>query len=138
MNLLDMNLDDFADLPEFLVPPPGTYNLLLKSMEIKTINEKTAIEINFSILSTVELVNAEDTAPTEGGAFSTLYIMDNEFGQGAFKAATANLKEALGVNTPRELIESSAGSEVVAVITNRKDKKDPSKVYIKLVDMFLA
>lgn len=136
--LLDNDLDSFADMPEFVTPPAGVYTLNIVKMEAKTINDKPVMQINFKVLETAELTNAGDTPVDAGTPFNVSYFLNSDFGQGALKKVTANIKEALGVRTTRELMEACQGMEVSAVLSNRKDKNDATKVYVQVVEMFPA
>lgn len=135
-SLLDADLDSFADLPEFVVPPAGTYNAIIKEISTKAINNKPVVEIKFTIVETVELNDPASTPVTDGCEVSQAFFMDSDFGQGALKKVLANIKEALGTNSLRELIEASAGFEVTMITKTRKDKNDDTKLYFQVVDMF--
>jgi len=135
-SLLDADLDSFADLPEFVIPPAGTYNATIKSMETKEINKKPVVEIKITILETIELNDPADTPVDAGVEVSQAFFLDSPFGQGALKKCTLNVKEALGVNTMRELMEACPGFEVTVLTKTRKDKNDETKLYFQIVDMF--
>lgn len=134
-SLLDSNLDDFADLPEFVTPPSGTYTTKV-NFSTKVVNDKPGIEVKLTILAVNELNNPEDTPPADGSVASQFFFMDNEFGQGAFKKCTANLKAATGSVTIRDIITNCDGMECVTVTSTRKDKNDKEKLYLNIKDMF--
>jgi hypothetical protein len=50
-SLLDSNLDDLADLPEFKVPPAGAYNAVILRIEEKSIGSHPAVEMSVVLLS---------------------------------------------------------------------------------------
>ena len=47
--LFAMSLDDLADLPSFETPPAGAY-ILDVSCDVKTINDKPAVEASFIVV----------------------------------------------------------------------------------------
>jgi hypothetical protein len=126
-NLLDMNLDDLADLPEFIVPPAGAYQATIISMESKKIGDHPAVEIKFRLNSVEELSDVSETPPAAGTECSTSFMTDNEFGVGALKAVLKPLAAHFSTTTPRETMAASAGAEVLLVTKVRKGKKGTDK-----------
>lgn len=122
-SILDANLDDLADLPEFASFPAGVHRCTV-SLTKKEINSKPAIEVKLTAIETVELSKPEEDKPVNAGQVSSAaYFLDNEFGQGAFKKLVAPLAASLGVSSLRELLEQAEGTEVEAVTAFRKNKK---------------
>jgi len=121
--LLDANLDDLADLPEFLVPPAGAYNATVLSAEEKKIGDHPAVEIKFKLNATIELASASDTPVADGTETSISFMLDNEFGVGGLKAALAPMKAALNTNSARETMEACKGLEIMLVTKVRSGKK---------------
>lgn len=122
-SILDANLDDLADLPEFASFPAGVHRCTV-SLAKKEINSKPAIEVKLVAIETVELSKPEEDKPVNAGQVSSAaYFLDNEFGQGAFKKLVAPLAASLGVSSLRELLEQAEGTEVEAVTAFRKNKK---------------
>lgn len=122
-SILDANLDDLADLPEFASFPAGVHRCTV-SLTKKEINSKPAIEVKLVAIETVELSKPEEDKPVNAGQVSSAaYFLDNEFGQGAFKKLVAPLAASLGVSSLRELLEQAEGTEVEAVTAFRKNKK---------------
>lgn len=125
--LLDANLDDLADLPEFANFPAGVHRCTL-SMEKKTINDKFAIEVKLTGIETVELSFPDTDKPiTVGQVSNATFFLDNEYGQGAFKKLVAPLAAALGVSSLRDIIDACAGTEVEAVTAYRLGKAKPGE-----------
>ena len=54
--VLARNLEDIADLAEYVAPPPGVYSLLISSVAQKEINDKTAIVVEYDILDCGDVV----------------------------------------------------------------------------------
>jgi hypothetical protein len=128
-SLLDATLDDLADLPSFKPFPVGAHKALA-SFDTKEINGKAAIELNFKYVEAVELADPAEEAPKAGDTSSTMFMLDNEFGQGNFKKCAQPFAEAMGFKTMREVVEGVKDVECILVSGQRKDKNDPDKVYL--------
>ena len=126
--LLDMNLDDLEDLPEFKSFPAGGYKLGV-SLKAKTVNDKPAVEMSLKMLEVIELADTSLEPPKEGDESSILFFMDNEIGRGKMKEACKPI--AVALNTPKltELVEQCQDVEVMAILTTRPDKEDKDKIY---------
>ena len=121
-SLLDSNLDDLADLPEFVVPPAGAYNATILSFEQKKIGKHDAVEAKFRLDATVELASATDAAVKDGTECGVAFMLDNEFGVGGLKAVLKPLQVALGTSTARQTMESAKGMQVLLVTKVRSGK----------------
>lgn len=126
-DLLDANLDDLADLPEFGVFPAGVHKVVI-SWEQKTVNNHPSIELKMKAIETEELSNPEDTPLTAGAEGSVLFMLDNEFGQGKLKQIIKPLAGATGQGQLRGIIEASNGMEV-SVVTKVRQNKDRTQSY---------
>jgi Cys-tRNA synthase (O-phospho-L-seryl-tRNA:Cys-tRNA synthase) len=122
-NLLDMNLDELADLPEFVVPPAGAYQATLLSFESKKIGDHPAIELKVRFDVVEELADKTEAAPAVGTESSVSYMLDNEFGVGALKALLKPLAAHFSTATANETMAASKGAQVLLVTTVRKGKK---------------
>lgn len=140
--LLDANLDDLADLPEFASFPAGVHRATLDITK-KEINNKPMMEIKLTGIETVELSKPEEDKPiTAGQVSSALFDLTNEFAQGNFKKLISPLAAALGVTSIREIIEQATGTEVEAVTAFRKGKAKPGEteipVYFEIKKILMA
>lgn len=129
--ILDVTLDDLEDLPEFKVFPPGAHRVSV-SLEVKEINKHPAIELSMKLLETLEMADPQEDPMEPGTECSTAYMMDNKFGQGAFKEVTKAIGASLGTSSLREIVEATKDLECVVITTIRKDKNDPDKKYINI------
>lgn len=130
-SLLDTSLDDVADLPEFVTPPPGFYKLTLKKLEQKAINDKPALIFHYAVVETLELVNpTNDKVAGEGKSeFSESFFLNNENGLAYAKKSLAPLAAHFGVKTVREIIAACEGGlEIAATVKNRANK-DKTALY---------
>lgn len=136
-SLLDANLDDLADLPDFASFPAGVHRATI-AIQQKTVNDKPGMEVSLTGIETVELSKPEEDKPISAGQVSSaLYFLDNEFGQGAFKKLIAPLAANLGVSSIRDLIEQCKGMEVEAVTSYRTNKKT-GDTYFEIKKLIIA
>ena len=126
-DILDSQLDDLADLPEFSVYPAGSHKVTIK-WESKKVNEHPSIELQMKAIETVELANPTDTPLAAGAEGSVLFMLDNEFGQGALKALMKPLAVETGATSISAIMEATNGMEVT-VITNVRQNKDKTQSY---------
>lgn len=134
--LLDSNLDDLADLPEFAVFPSGTHKVTVKFSE-KEINNNPYVEMGMKVVETVELANpAEDTPLKPGTEGSCLFSLTNEFGQGSLKKILSVFAAACGTASLRDTMAAADGMEVCAVVKTKADKKDPSVMRMNVNKVF--
>lgn len=136
-DILDSSIDDLADMPEFAIYPAGVHRVLLK-LESKEVNKHPAIEAKMVAIETVELADASDTPLADGAEGSSLYMLDNEFGQGKFKVLAKELAAALGVSKISEVIEATAGGIEVVVVTKVRHNKDKTQSYTEITKVSLA
>lgn len=132
--LLDSTLDELADLPEFKNFPAGAYNGTIE-LQVKKMGDNTGVELKFTNQEVVELSDAatpEADIPAPTATTSVGFLLNNEFGQGAFKEVLKSLKEGLNLaegTSNREIMEAAKGASVMCVFTLRKDKNDAEKKY---------
>lgn len=139
-NLLDCTLDDLADLPSFKPFPAGAHRvtLSLETDDISKRMKKPCVEANLTLIETVELADPntpEGEVSKEGDTANTLFMLDNEFGQGALKAIAKPLGEALGCSSLREVVEQSKDVECLVITKIQVDKKDSDKKYLKISEL---
>lgn len=123
-SLLDSNLDDLADLPEFVVPPAGAYNATILSVEEKKIGDHPAVEAKFKLMETMELASASDAPVAPGTECGVSFMLDNEFGVGGMKAFLKPLQVALGTSSARETMAGAKGMSIMLVTKVRSGKGD--------------
>lgn len=127
-SLLDANLDDLADLPEFGTYPPGVHRVVIK-WENKEVNGHPSVELGMTAVETEELSNPGADQPLKAGdQGSALYMMDNEFGQGSLKKTIKPLAAVTGLSSLRAIMEATNGMEV-SVVTRIRQNKDKTKSY---------
>jgi len=133
-SLLDATLDDLEDLPSFQPFSAGAHRVLA-SMELKEINGKSAIELSFKMLETLELANPNDEPPKANDTANTMFMLDNEYGRGNLKKVATPLGAALGATSIREIVEQTKDIECVILSSVRVDKNDPDKKYLQVKEL---
>jgi len=134
-SLLDSTLDDLEDLPSFDNYPPGVHKVLA-SLNMKEINGKDAVTLDFKAIETIELVDAAKTEAIKAGDGSNiLFMLDNEYGRGNLKKTLAAFAETAGSRVNREIIEQTKDVECLIITSLRKDKNDPDKFHMNLKEV---
>lgn len=134
-DLMDASIDDLADMPAFEVPPKGHYKLMV-SLERKTVNEKPCIEAKCVVQETLELASQNDKPMENGGKFSQLFMMDNEFGQGAFKLFIQPIAAGLNLGGQKmgAVVAAVQNVQIACTVKHRADKQDKERIYALLVN----
>jgi hypothetical protein len=138
--LLDTDLSQVADLPEFYTPENGVYLATIDSIVTSTKTNKTGEYVDATIKYTLHANLDEAGTPVPDNAMNTeSYNLSNaEFGLPKFKKITGAIATALGTTNLRAVIEGAAGMQVVITVKNRKDKADKDRVYFSVAELALA
>lgn len=133
-SLLQGTLDDLADMPEFKNFPAGTHRCRIFISQ-KEVAGHPSFELLMKHMETLELTDPTQTPPAPSDEASTLYMMDNELGQGSFKKLLKSLVEGgiTGANVS-ELIQNANNSECL-VVTGLRKKKGTTKEYMDVVEL---
>lgn len=143
-SLLDRNLDDIEDLPEFKTFLPGAHKVKItwerKDIEKTVDSQKKKVphmQLNCEYIELLEHADSKDDekASKAGDKCNTAYDLTNEFAMGALKKATKTLGDHLGIQSLKEIIKATNGFEVVLVCKNRKDKNDATRFYLQVEDL---
>jgi len=100
--------------------------------------KKLCVEANLTLLVTVELADPnthEEELSVEKDTANSLFMLDNEFGQGALKAIAKPLGEALGCSSLGEVVEQTTDVECLVITKVQIDKKDKDKKYLKITEL---
>jgi hypothetical protein len=136
-DLLDANLDDLEDLPEFKPFQPGAHKVVA-SFEEKTINDQQAVELSFKLIETLELSDPQAEVDAPGMECSMAFFLENEFARGNLKKCALPFGAALGLGTIREIVEGVKEVECLILTTLRKDKNDPDRFYLNVKEIQVA
>lgn len=128
--MMDDTLDSVPDMPDFMNPPNGLYNLKSMSAKIEQYTSKakdgkpavsgTRIRLTSSVVQTVELEAGQVPVP-DGTLFSETF-QGTEEGLGYFKARAIkilNVEDVKGVPL-REILSSLEGADYQAKIVTKK------------------
>jgi hypothetical protein len=128
--LVETNIDNIADLPEYINPVPGTYIVGVDKAEVKDMDtDKPYIHVGLLYKATQEQTG-EQAEYAEGSPLGFRYY--GELGIKRFKKHFQPVFEATSSTTISELLDRMSGMELGIVTTQRKDKDDPEKKYTDL------
>lgn len=137
--VLGKNLTEIEDLPNYVAPPPGVYKLMINSCGEKTVNEKTAIVVDYTVLELKSLNNGQED---QEEASKIVYGKDKlseafYFNQadrietvlGVLKKKFGGLGSLFGTTNLLEILQKLPNTTVEAQLTRRQDEHDKSKFY---------
>lgn len=133
-DLLDAQLDDLEDLPEFKPFNAGAHKVTATFTE-KTINDKQAVELDLKLIETLELSDPQQEPDAPGTSCSMAFFLDNEFARGNLKKCATPFGAALGYGTIREIVEGVKDVECLVLTTLRKDKNDSDRFYLNVKEI---
>lgn len=131
--LLDGTLDDLADVPGFQTYPVGAHKCVINW---KKVDKKPAYSLQLTAIETVELTDPNDTPLAAGTMTSVMFMLDNEYGQTAFRKVIAALSEYYGAGSNREIMEKSEGAECL-VVTKKRSNKEKTAEYTDIVTVMV-
>ncbi len=132
-SLLDGTLDDLADVPGFETFNAGAHKV---TINWKRVEKKPAYSLNLTLIESPELANPNDTPQKPGTQTSVMFMLDNEYGQSAFRKVIAALAEHYGAGSNREIIEKSEGAECL-VVTKKRSNKEKTAEYTDIVTVMV-
>lgn len=138
-NLLDMELDDLEDLPEFKPFPNGAY-VVSSSFNTKEMDDHGECpELTMTCIQVIELEDPSAEPPAVGDTSSCLFMMDNEFGRGKFKAVAAAFAPLTGQEKPksRDVIQATKDIQCTAILSVRADRKDKDRFYQNIKEIVI-
>lgn len=133
-SLLDQNLDDIADLPEFKPFPAGAHRATV-AFESKAIGEHPALVMKLTAIETVELADPAGTPTAAGDTTDVSFMLDNEFGLGKMKEVMKPLSAHFATVKVSETTAAAQGAEVLVVTKVRENKKAPGTFYTDIVSL---
>lgn len=136
--MMDETLDAVADIPDFVNPPAGTYQIAIKSCEVKPVPAKPAkgdkpatpagsqIRITYSVAETIETKGE----PVPNGSLFSENFQGTDQGLEFFKARAKNILNADVTGVPlRSIMEEVGKAEFKAVLGLRKTTGDAGQEY---------
>lgn len=123
----DFILDDIEDMPGFVVPPTGSYSVVLeKGIEDKEINDEPYYAANMTIKEVLEVTEKgveEKDYPKVGDIASTLFSRRNKFGMSNFKNFVASIAERYNTKKVGEIREHAKGAEMLVTVKRKYNKE---------------
>tara|TARA_B100002003_G_scaffold237838_1_gene255398 strand:- start:423 stop:869 length:447 start_codon:yes stop_codon:yes gene_type:complete len=142
-DLLDTSIDELADLKGFEPIPAGSHRLQI-SWDKKAINDVPSVILKLKVMETLEMANSNEEEPEVGKEADIAFMMltkdgeVNEISQGQLKEVLKVLREAVGGDTPNEIMEASDGAEVCATLKIRANKNDPDQKFNQIRKVWIA
>lgn len=128
-SLFSASLDDIADLASYETPPKGAYIAAVTTTS-KEINNKPAVEAEFTIMETVELEDGADKPVANGTKFSTAFILGNAVSEGKLKQFLMPFASHFGSTNIGQLVRDEIKEVTISfTMKHRKDKEDKEKFY---------
>jgi hypothetical protein len=144
-SLLDANLADIADLPEYAdFIPTGFYKLKIETVERKSVEitdkeskqkvQAPVLQLVYSVQETLELEDqsVEKIKPNTRFNISYFFNKDPQKSLEVIKANFKNIAEQLGITNVAELIGKLQGLEVGATVKSKKAKDKEDTYYIQV------
>lgn len=129
-SILDLTIDDLADMPEFKPFPPGAHQVTF-DFSTKVVNEKAAVQFDYTYVKALELVDSSPEAVVSkvGDTAQMLAILKNndgsknEFSEGLIKMHALALRERFPGANVTQIFEAAKGAEIMIVTGLRENKK---------------
>ena len=121
--LMNMSLNDLADMPETKPYPNGAFRVAMKSLVAKKIGDNPSFVATLSLVEVVEMADPSAVPPAVGDEAVLMFNMANEFGQGSMKNFITPLFKKFGGNNFGELYQNMMGQDFVIVNKIRVDEK---------------
>ena len=130
-DFLNDNIEDAPEVPDFVTPPSGFYNLTCQkiAMEKSEENKSAWVQVTWVIDAVNELAKADAEAPAIGSMFSERYYTakkdgeKSDMGLGAMKKTFAPIAQAFGKSNWLEIFEAAQGAKLSAKVTTKAGKK---------------
>lgn len=136
--LLNCNLSDIEDLPDFARLPMGAFKLKgVKSEVGETKKKEGKINFIFSLTEVVE-VSPEHAADVPPVGSLTSFQYSGEFGVKKFKKIFLDVLNAANCTTISQFMDQFDSLEFLCTVKSRADKEDPTKVYSEIQTIVLS
>lgn len=133
-SLLDADLGEIEDLPDFVTPPNGFYKLTVEVDKKKVMKDKKAVQFKFHVVETIQLNNPAEVPVKEGSLFTQAFFPDTSQEKANvwrwLKKAVKPYLESCGAANLSSALDAMNGQMITAVVTLRpNDPKNPTIWY---------
>jgi hypothetical protein len=142
--IFDKQLEELSELPSYVPPPTGTYNLRI-SVGFKDINKKPAVEVRAVVLDTIELADETEQRVKPGSEFNYAFILldkdgkPNETAEGFMREFLSYFTAFAGTTNVKELVNGAIKDvDCTAVVKRKQDKKDEDRWNVNIKDIVIA
>jgi hypothetical protein len=142
--LFDKELTELAELPSYVPPPTGTYNLRI-SVGFKEINKKPAVEVRATVLDTIELADETEQRVKPGSEFNYAFILldkdgkPNETAEGFMREFLAYFTDYAQTTNLKELVSGAIKDvDCTAFVKRKQDNKDADRWNVNVKDIVIA
>ena len=143
-DVFDKQIEDLKELPSFVPPPTGTYNLAI-SVGFKAINDKPAVEVRAIVRELVEQEDETETPAKPGDEFNYAFILvtkegkRNETAEGFMREFLSYFTEFAGTSNVKELIDGRIKDvECTAFVKRKVNKQDSDRWDVNIKDVVIA
>lgn len=134
LDLLDAQLDDMKDLPEWTIFPAGVYKIKPKVETKKKVQKGenvTVITVTATLIEVKEMNEKDAVAPEIGSETSVNFTWENDYGQGGLKNLLKPIGAAVkdkGITKVSDLLQIlGSADDVLLVMDVRESDKDGKK-----------
>lgn len=124
-SLLEADIDNIEDLPEFEEYPAGVYKFKCEGLKVEENTEKERGEIKgfFSLIEPVELANEADAdnVPVAGSLLGGFWT--DEKGIQRFKKIFVPVMQESGIRRIADFLPQAEGLEMILEVSRSEDKK---------------
>ena len=130
-DLLNDNIDNAPEVPDFVTPPSGFYKLTVTDIKMDKAEDSGQkwVKVYYSIDETVELAKPDAEAVPVGSMFTESFFYtdkegkQSEIGMGNMKKCFAHIAAHFGVSGWAEIFERAVSLKVSAKVVTKAGKK---------------
>lgn len=142
LDILDQDISEIADLAGFEVPPNGEYILGL-GVELKSINNKASVVLNYRLISCVKQDDESEKPSPVDTKFGQMFQLEGDNADkalSALKPLVAPICEHIGngkVSAAIRWVQEQQEVIVGATVKRRYDREDKEKIYANVKNLRL-
>ena len=130
-DLLNENIEDAPEVPDFVTPPSGFYKLTIQDVKMEKVEDSPMqfVKVLYVIDEVVELAKADAEAPAVGSLFSESFFTvgkdgkRSDIGIGNMKKAFQCVATTYGVSSWADIFERAIGAKISSKVVTKAGKK---------------